>query len=181
MLCFKQLRQGSALSETQSFLPSDRGEGLTTSRQTCQESRPVQTWYRPVTIQTRDDKGPHQGPPIWPQPAFNTTISLSGNVLCPMYSHIITPFSKFLFQSNIYVQVLYDMNLHFFLNLHSFRSSFPVPWLDYYPSMITLKFISSVLSSEPQTPIAKWPPSIFTVFEQKIPSATFLKKKKKVA
>lgn len=68
--------------------------------------------------------------------------------------------------------------LFFFLNLHSFRSSFPVPWLDCYPSMITLKFISSVLSSEPQTPISKWPPSIFTVFEQKIPSAISKKKKK---
>lgn len=174
MLCFKQLREGSALSEIQSFLPYDR-EGLTTTRQTCQEAI--------VTIQTGDDKGPHQGPLTWPQPAFNTTISFSGNVLCPMDSHIITPFSEFFFQSNMYVQVLYDVNLpvFFFLNLHSFRSSFPVPWLDYseiITSMITLKFISSVLSSEPQTPISKWPPSIFTVFEQKIPSAISKKKKK---
>ena len=72
------------------------------------------------------------------------------------------------------------MWISFFLNLHSFRSSFPVPWLDYYPSTITLKFISSVLSSEPQTQISKWPPRIVTVFEQKIPSAISKKKKKKL-
>ena len=53
--------------------------------------------------------------------------------------------------------------------------SSPMTWLlsiyDY------LKFISSVLSSEPQTPIAKWPPSIFTVFQKKVPSAISKKKK----
>ena len=56
MPCFKQLREGSALSEIQSFLPYDRGEGLTTTGQTCQEAT--------VTIQTRGDEGPHQGPLI---------------------------------------------------------------------------------------------------------------------
>lgn len=123
MPCFKQLREGSALSEIQSFLPYDR-EGLTTTRQTCQEAT--------VTIQTGDDKGPHQGPLTWPQPAFNTTISFSGNVLGPMDSHIITPFSEFFFQSNMYVQVLYDVNLLVFFFKPTFFQvilSSPMTWL----------------------------------------------------
>lgn len=53
MLGFKKLREGSSFFEIQSFLLCDRVEGLTTTSKTSQEAT--------ATVQTRDDKGPHQG------------------------------------------------------------------------------------------------------------------------